>query len=51
MNVENVERHTITLNKEAFENLKAKGKFGESYSDLIMRVLNNSHPWSEREVL
>jgi predicted CopG family antitoxin len=35
----NVRRHTITINDEAFQKLKHKGMFGESYSDLIVRII------------
>jgi predicted CopG family antitoxin len=31
-------RHTITLNDEAFEKLKEKGVFGETYSQVIARL-------------
>lgn len=33
-------RHTITINHSTFDKLKNQGRFGESYSDLISRVLN-----------
>ncbi len=33
-------RHTVTLNQIAFELLKQEGRFGESYSQLILRILN-----------
>ena len=33
-------RHTITLNDMAFLRLKNKGHFGETYSDVILRLLN-----------
>ena len=32
------DRHTITINQRTFEKLKQKGLFGESYSDLILRL-------------
>jgi predicted CopG family antitoxin len=32
------ERHTITINHVAFEKLKQRGIFGESYSDVILRL-------------
>ena len=35
------ERHTITLDKEAFNNLKKVGCFGETYSQLILRLAKN----------
>jgi predicted CopG family antitoxin len=31
-------RHTITLNDEAFERLKEKGVFGETYSQVVARL-------------
>ena len=34
-----MDRHTITINQSAFEKLKGKGLFGESYSDLILRII------------
>lgn len=34
-----MDRHTITINQRAFEKLKGKGLFGESYSDLILRII------------
>ena len=39
MNEEN-ERHTITVNNSAFKKLKNEGRFGELYSELISRILN-----------
>jgi hypothetical protein len=35
------ERHTITLNNEAFNNLRKVGCFGETYSQLILRLARN----------
>jgi len=32
------DRHTITINNEAYQKLKGKGIFGESYSQLILRI-------------
>jgi predicted CopG family antitoxin len=32
------ERHTITINERTFQKLKDVGAFGESYSDLILRL-------------
>jgi predicted CopG family antitoxin len=32
-------RHTITLNDETFEKLKEKGAFGETYSQVIARLV------------
>lgn len=34
------ERHTITLTNEVFQKLHKKGKFGESYSKLLLRLIN-----------
>jgi predicted CopG family antitoxin len=33
------ERHTITINHNAFVKLKSEGQFGETYSDLICRLV------------
>lgn len=33
-------RHTITLNQEAFQKVKIAGKFGETYSDVILRIFS-----------
>jgi predicted CopG family antitoxin len=33
------ERHTITINQMAFEILRKKGVFGESYSEVILRLV------------
>ena len=35
-------RHTITINDQAFLKLIDNGWFGESYSDVILRVLNKT---------
>jgi predicted CopG family antitoxin len=32
-------RHTVNLNNLAYDKLKRFGNFGESYSDLIIRLL------------
>lgn len=34
------DRHTITINNEAYRKLKEKGIFGESYSELVTRLLD-----------
>jgi predicted CopG family antitoxin len=34
------ERKTITISREAFEKLKTLGTFGESYNDLVMRLMD-----------
>ena len=33
------ERHTITINQMAFEILRKRGVFGESYSEVILRLV------------
>jgi len=32
-------RHSININEDTFEELKKYGKFGETYDDIISRVL------------
>ena len=32
-------RHTVMLNEASFELLKKEGRFGETYSQLIFRIL------------
>jgi hypothetical protein len=32
-------RHTITINEHTFQKLRGVGTFGESYSDLILRLV------------
>jgi hypothetical protein len=34
------ERHSITINHSTFLRLKGKGFFGESFSDLISRIMD-----------
>jgi hypothetical protein len=34
------ERHTLTINHKTFLRLKKKGFFGESFSELITRILD-----------
>ena len=36
---ESNERHTITINHVAFQKLRQRGIFGESYSDVIVRLV------------
>jgi hypothetical protein len=36
----NNQRHTITINHITFLRLKSKGRFAESYSQLIMRLMD-----------
>lgn len=33
-------RHTITVNREAYLKLKTMGRFQESYSELILRLMS-----------
>jgi predicted CopG family antitoxin len=32
-------RHTITLNEKAYHEISRLGKFGESYSELVLRLV------------
>lgn len=32
-------RHTITINEHTFQKLRSVGTFGESYSDLILKLV------------
>jgi predicted CopG family antitoxin len=34
------DRHTITLTNEVFQRLRRKGKFGETYSKLLLRLID-----------
>jgi predicted CopG family antitoxin len=34
-------RHTITINEHTFQKLRGVGTFGESYSDLILRLVDS----------
>lgn len=34
-------RHTITINEHTFLKLRGVGTFGESYSDLILRLVES----------
>jgi predicted CopG family antitoxin len=36
------ERHTITLNDLSFVKLRDEGRFGESYSELILRLIKET---------
>ena len=35
-------RHTITINEHTFRKLRRAGTFGESYSDLILRLIEST---------
>lgn len=39
-NVSETKKTTLSLNLEAYRRLKQHGKFGESFSELICRLLN-----------
>jgi predicted CopG family antitoxin len=44
-------RHSLTINDTTFQRLKEKGSFGESFSDLIARILDELETRnSEQEV-
>jgi hypothetical protein len=34
------ERKTITISRKAFEKLRTLGTFGESYNDLVLRLMD-----------
>ena len=42
-------RHTITVNHSTFDKLKNQGRFGESYSELISRVIDAAEATTENE--
>jgi predicted CopG family antitoxin len=35
-------RHTITIDDKTFQILRSKGNFGETYSDVISRIIEDS---------
>jgi predicted CopG family antitoxin len=35
-------RHTISIDYEVYAKLKMQGKFGESFTDLILRLVNSA---------
>jgi predicted CopG family antitoxin len=35
-------RHTITLDDSTFQKLRSKGNFGESYADIISRLIEGA---------
>ena len=39
MNEKHGSRHTITINGLAFSALRKRGRFGETYSEVILRIL------------
>jgi hypothetical protein len=42
-------RHTITLNHHTFDRLKSMGHFGESYTELLSRLLDHLEKINGRE--
>jgi predicted CopG family antitoxin len=36
------EKSTVLLTKEVYQRLRKKGKFGETFSDIVERLLNQS---------
>ena len=34
------EKNTVLLTKEVYQRLREKGKFGETFSDIVERLLN-----------
>ena len=34
------EKNTVLLTKEVYQRLREKGKFGETFSDIVERILN-----------
>jgi predicted CopG family antitoxin len=36
------EKNTVLLTKEVYQRLREKGKFGETFSDIVERLLNQS---------
>ena len=42
-------RHTITINDEAFLKLRDNGLFGESYSDVILRLTDKNDAVKDEE--
>jgi predicted CopG family antitoxin len=35
-------RHTITLDDSTYQKLRSKGNFGETYADVILRLIRNT---------
>lgn len=35
-------RYTITINSDAYVKLKKSGRFGESFSDVILRLIDSA---------
>jgi hypothetical protein len=48
MNVKHL-RHSITINHSTFLRLKARGFFGESFSDLISRIIDELENKNSRQ--
>ena len=45
------DRHTITINENAFLKLRNIGRFGESYSDVILRLIDAAPKMDVEEIL
>lgn len=43
------ERHSLTINHSTFLRLKEKGFFGESFSDLISRIIDELENWNSKK--
>lgn len=43
-------RHTISINDDAYTQLKRHGKFGESYGQLISRLVSSAETSSKNDV-
>ena len=43
-------RHTITINDRTFKEVRSKGLFGESYSDLLLRLLRELKKYTQKRV-
>lgn len=39
-------RHTITIDDKTFQKLKSRGNFGETYSELISRIIKDSDAYN-----
>ena len=50
MNKLNELRHTITIDDKTFRELRSKGLFGESYSDLLLRLLREVKKYTQKKV-
>jgi predicted CopG family antitoxin len=46
---EKADRHTLTINHLAYVKLRRRGRFGESYSELILRLLHQLESITKEE--